>query len=327
MAVITFEGKDYTCEPGETVLDELTRHGVLLPSSCRAGSCQTCMMHAVSGTPPPESQQGIKDTLKVQGYFLACICKPEEDLEVAQSSISKRYAAVVQSKSWLNESVVRLRLSCDDFSYIPGQFINMLRPDDALVRSYSLASVADDGFLELHVKKIPGGTMSTWICDSLEPGEDIEFFGPAGDCFYVEGSPGQNLILAGTGTGLSPLYGILRHALASGHTGKIFLFHGSLAVEGLYMVDELRELASRHENVSYVPCVLHGDPHHDGLRGPIDDLVVQAARDHLHKSRAFLCGDPPLVAAMRKKCFMAGVSNKDIYADAFTFVPNSGEKK
>ncbi len=326
MPAIIFEGKTYECKSGETVLDELTRHGVMLPSSCRSGSCQTCMMRAVNGTPPETSQQGLKDTLKAQGCFLACICKPESDIEISLASVSRKYTAVVQSKSWMNESIVRLRLACNEFNYMPGQFINLVRPEDGLVRSYSLASIVEDGGLELHVKKVPEGTMSTWICDSLEAGTEVDFFGPAGDCFYVPGKPDQNLVLAGTGTGLAPLYGIIRHALSFGHSGRIFLFHGSLASEGLYMVDELKDIASRHANVSYIPCVLYGDPPQGGIRGSIDDLVVRSAREYMHKSRAFLCGDPPMVEAMRKKCFLAGVSSQDIYADAFTFVPNSAEK-
>ncbi len=333
MSIITFEGKTYECNSSETVLDELTRQGVMLPSSCQSGSCQTCLMRAVKGTPPKASQIGLKDTLKIQGYFMACICKPENDLEISLTNVSEKYTAVVQSKTWMNESIVRLRLSCDGFDYIPGQFINLVRPEDGLVRSYSLASMPEDGVLELHVKKVPGGTMSTWICDALEAGEAIDFFGPAGDCFYVPGTPDQNLILAGTGTGLAPLYGIIRHALSLGHSGNIYLFHGSLGVAGLYMLDELRALAVKYSNVSafgtiqYIPCVLYGDPPKDGMRGPIDDLIVQVARGNMSKSRAFLCGDPPMVESMRKKCFLAGVSSQNIHADAFTFVPNASDEE
>ncbi len=325
MPAVTFEGKTYECKPGETVLDELTRHGVMLPSSCRAGSCQTCMMRAVKGSPPEESQQGIKDTLRVQGYFLACICKPSSDLEVSLASISKKYTAVVQSKSWMSESIVRLRLSCDGFNYIPGQFINLVRPEDGLVRSYSLASIVEDGMLELHVKKIPEGAMSTWICDSLDTGAEVDFFGPGGDCFYVPGNPEQPLTLAGTGTGLAPLYGIVRHALSFGHSGSIMLFHGSLAAQGLYLMDELRALAEEHPNLTYLPCVLYGDPPKGGLQGKIDDLVVDTNRDSMKRSRVFLCGDPPMVESMRRKCFLAGAASKEIYADAFTFAPGSSE--
>ncbi len=325
MPKLVFEGNTYDCKSGETVLDALTRQGVLLPSSCRSGTCQTCMVRAVKGTPPVSSQEGVKDTFKAQGYFLACSCKPEADLEIALSTVSPKRPATVISKTQMNEAVVRLRLSCDDFEYFPGQFINLVRPEDGLVRSYSLASTPADGFLELHIKKIPGGAMSTWVCDVLDVGDEVKFYGPVGDCFYVPGKPEQPLTLAGTGTGLSPLYGIVRHALSFGHSGSIQLFHGSLAEQGLYMMDELRALAEEYPNLTYFPCVLHGERPEGGLQGKIDDLVVKTTMDSMSRSRLFLCGDPPMVESMRKKCFLAGASSKEIYADAFTFVPNSSE--
>ncbi len=326
MPVITFEGRQYECREGYTVLEELTRQGVLLPSSCQSGACQTCMVRAVQGTPSPESQQGLKDTLKAQGCFLACVCRPREDLEIALASISEKYTAIVRSKAWLNRDVVRLRLACRDFQYFPGQFINLVREADGLVRSYSLASVPEDGELELHIKRIPGGAMSTWVCDTLGEGDEVSFYGPAGDCFYVPGKAEKPLILAGTGTGLAPLYGIIRHALSFGHNGRILLFHGSLEAAGLYMVRELEALASRHENVTYIPCVLYGDPPGGGMHGKIDDLVVRKAQEYMQGSRVFLCGDPDIVESMRKKCFLAGASSQDIHADAFTFVPAAREQ-
>lgn len=321
MPKITFEGKSYECRPDETVLEGLERQGVMLPSSCRAGACQSCLMRAVAGTPSRESQQGLKDTLQAQGYFLACLCKPGEDMEIALAQVSEKRTAKVLEKTVMNANVVRLRLARDGFDYIPGQFINVTREQDGLTRSYSLASVLDEDFLELHVKRVPDGRMSPWLCDEVSEGDALTYYGPAGDCFYVPGEPDRNLILAGTGTGLAPLYGIVRHALSLGHRGRIFLFHGSLAAEGLYMVDELRDLAAKHESLQYIPCVLYGEPPAAGKHGAIDEVVVQTTREYMSGSRAYLCGDPPLVEAMRKKLFLAGISTRDIYADAFTFAP------
>ena len=46
---LTFEGRAYDLRPGESVLDAMARHGVGLPSACRVGSCQACMIRSVSG--------------------------------------------------------------------------------------------------------------------------------------------------------------------------------------------------------------------------------------------------------------------------------------
>ena len=47
---------------------------------------------------------------------------------------------------------------------------------------------------------------------TISVGTKAQIRGPAGECFYVPGRPNQPLLLVGVGTGLSPLYGVLREA-------------------------------------------------------------------------------------------------------------------
>jgi CDP-4-dehydro-6-deoxyglucose reductase len=321
MASIVYEGKTYACESGESVLDCLTRHGVLLPSSCRNGVCQTCMMHAVSGSIPEQAQKGLKDTLKVQGYFLACVCRPENDMEIRQADVENlRHHATVSALERMNSNIMRVRLKpAKPFNYQAGQFINLLHQN--AVRSYSIASLPGEDELELHIRHVPNGRVSSWVHQQLSLDDDIEFHGPAGDCFYVPGRPEQPLLLIGTGTGLAPLYGILRDAINQGHTGKILLFHGSLHRDGLYLVDVLQHLTDIHDNIQYTPCVLHGDAPLGGAIGVIDEVVMRALPD-LKGWRAYLCGDPEIVRRLQSRIFLAGASMQEIYADAFTFVPH-----
>jgi len=322
MPIIHFEGQDFDCADGESVLECMTRHGVLLPSSCQSGACQTCMIRALEGTPPPESQAGLKDTLKLQKFFLACICKPTGDLTIGLSSVAPKHTARLIDKQRLNETVVRLRLEKPEgFDYRAGQFINLMRPSDGLTRSYSLASTPESDYLELHIKRVPEGKMSNWLFDTFAPGDSVEFFGPAGDCFYVPGRPEQPLLLVGTGTGLAPLYGILHEVLDHGHSGPVHLMHASLAEPGLYLTDELRDMASRHEQFSYLPCVLHGDVPPDGRQGNIADIPSQVLGS-LKGYRVFLCGDPPIVNALRQNAFLSGAAMQDIFSDPFVFSPH-----
>ncbi|MDQ6972228.1 MAG: FAD-binding oxidoreductase [Mariprofundaceae bacterium] len=324
MPTITFEGQDFFCAEDETILECMTRYGVLLPSSCQSGACQTCMIRAFEGTPPAASQNGLKDTLREQNFFLACICKPVEDMSIGLSTISPRHSIEVIEKALLNESVVRIRLAKPaDFSYKAGQFINLQRPSDELTRSYSLASVPGDDFLELHIKRVPEGQMSGWVFDTLQVGDEVVFFGPAGDCFYVPGKPDQPLLLVGTGTGLAPLYGILRDVLAEAHSGPVNLFHASLAAPGLYLQQELADYAEQNAHFTYTPCVLHGDAPDGGKQGNITDIPAQMLGS-LAGYRVFLCGDPPIVNALRQKSFLAGASMQDIFSDPFVFAPSEG---
>ena len=321
MPDIPFEGITYDCAADETVLDSLTRHGVLLPSGCRSGSCHACKVKAIKGKPPVASQAGLREPLKEQNYFLACMCKPDEALEIALADASDKYSATVIEKSWLNDTVVRIRLTRPEgFNYRAGQFINLLRTSDQLARSYSLASIEGDDFLEVHIKRVPEGRMSNWLCDELQQDQEISFFGPSGSCFYVQGKAEQPLLLAGTGTGLAPLYGIARDAIRAGHTGPIQLFHASHGAEGLYYSSELEQLAAAHAQLTCTACVLQGDIPEGALSGAVDAAVVNRLGD-LAGYRVFLCGDAPVVELMQRSFFFAGASMQDIYADAFSFTP------
>lgn len=313
MTQLTYEGQTYALHENETVLDGILRHDVNVAYSCRSGACQACMMRAVQGTPPAASQHGLKDTLKSQGYFLACQCIPSEDLEVGSASIE--VPALVKQKTLLNNTVMRLLLEPQDsFDFHAGQYLQLVRPD-GLIRSYSIASLPGEE-LELHVERVPNGAMSGWIFDDLNEGNQIQIRGPVGDCFYVPGKPDQPMLLVGTATGLAPLYGIIHDALSNQHTGNIHIIHGSTVKERLYYVDELKALSDKHSNIHYQACVLNGEPEDGVTVGNIEEIVLSQTTTFKNWS-AYLCGNPDLVHALRKKIFLKGASNKDIFSDAF----------
>lgn len=206
MAKVVYGGQSCDCGTA-SVLECLTAHGVAVPSSCRSGICQTCLMRAVKGKLPEQAQAGIKPTLAAQNYFLACSSHPQDDLEVVlpENGVGKLEAAVAGIE-YLNTDILGIRLKpLRPFEYKAGQFINIFR-DEMTARSYSLASVpALDPELHLNVRVIPGGVVSGWISGTLKTGDSVTISEATGDCFYVPGNPEQNMLLIGTGSGLAPL--------------------------------------------------------------------------------------------------------------------------
>jgi NAD(P)H-flavin reductase len=265
---------------------------------------------------PARAQSGLKDSWKAQGYFLACVCHPENDLTIAQPGEEAKLGATIRALNPLSHDVMQVRLHCDAvIDFRAGQYVTIIR-EDGLSRSYSVASLPEDGDLELHVRRIAGGRMSGWLHDQAKVGDRVSVLGPSGECFYVPGREDQPLVLAGTGTGLAPLYGILRDALRQGHHGPVHLFHGALHRRGLYLMEELRRLVARHPHVEYTPTVLNADSSEDLAVGPIDQVLLKRL-PKLTGWRGFVCGDPALVKALKKKLFLAGMASRDIYADAF----------
>lgn len=323
MPVIKFDSVSYSCEKGESVLDALTRHGVSIPHSCKSGLCQTCLMRSESGKPPEASQKGLKPNQQEQNYFLACSCVPQEDMSVVlpDAQGSERHSVVVLQKEMLCDSVIGLRLQKPDgFEYRSGQFVNLYKSDE-VVRSYSLASQPQDDFLELHVREIAGGEVSSWLKASVHQGDELVIGGALGTSFYMNDAPEKNLLLIGTGTGLAPLYGIARDAISKGHQGNIWLYHGAAHASDLYLHEKLQQLEKMNSKFHYVACVSQEDAPEGGHRGRASAVALQQHKD-LKGWRVYLCGNPDMVEATRKATFLAGANFSDIFTDPFKFASN-----
>ena len=92
--------------------------------------------------------------------------------------------------------------------------------------------------------------------------------------------------------------------------------HGALRRAGLYLRDELAELARPHPHFSYTPVVLDAEGNSDIEAGTLDG-VVGSRFGSLATWRGFVCGDPAIVRSLKRKLFLAGMPMRDIYSDAF----------
>ncbi len=326
---VYFEGHAFELLPFESVLEGIERHGASLPSFCRRGVCQVCLVKATRGTVPALAQKGLKDGLRRQSLFLACVCHPTEDLEVARVAHAERYETHVTHVEELSGGVLRVLVAAPSgLRFQAGQYVHLERPSDGLMRPYSIASLPGSPHLELHVALLRDGAMSGWLRGAT--GQPVALRGPFGECFYLPEEPDRPLCLAGTGTGLAPLLGVLRAALAAGHRGPIRLFHGSTRRAGLYLWAELEALLATSPGLELVGSVLDAAaPGEAGLttveRGVIHvaalDDVLLAERQAWADQRVYLCGHPDVVRKLQKKLYLAGVPLARIHSDPFVAPP------
>lgn len=310
MPHLDYDGRSYDRADGESVLDALLRQGVEVSHACKAGACGSCLMQVrPPSSAPAAAQRGLRESWAAQGYFLACSCQPDGDFAAGPVGEGLRVPAVIHEVEPLSASVLRVRLTPSaPFDYRAGQYVTVIR-QDGLARSYSLASLPDDRTLELHVRLLPNGRMSQWLAREATAGTPVQLQGPSGGCFYVPGRPEQPLLLAGTGTGLAPLVGIVRDAIRSGHTGPIHLVHGALTADGHYLHDELSTMQAGRPGVDVWQTTLAAD-------GPLDKALATRLPS-LAGYRAFVCGDPGIVQMLTKRIFLGGAAFTDIHSDAF----------
>jgi len=320
MTRLRFRDQDYKTA-GRSVLDCLGANGQDIPHSCRSGVCQGCLMRAVSGVVPARAQQGLRDTLVSQGFFLACQCHPVQPLEVSlEGAGAQHYSVRVLGRKILVPGIVSLEITRPlNYEYRAGQVLRLFR-DESTWRNYSLASVPGiEEALHVHVRHVSGGAVSGWVHERLVVGEEITISGAQGECCHVSDAPGRKLLLLGTGTGVAPLWAIARDALRNGHQGDIHLYHGSRDEAGQYLRDELEAMQSRSRNFRYHPSVAPAGGAHPGVAA-----VALGEIGNLAHWRVYLCGSPAMVETARMECFLAGAASGDIFADAFLPYKASG---
>jgi CDP-4-dehydro-6-deoxyglucose reductase, E3 len=243
------------------------------------------------------------------------MCRPAGDMRVARCDGAGQHAAQVLEIRPLSTRVLRVRLTRPaGFHYAAGQFIQLVRPGDGLMRPYSLASTPEDPYLELHVALLPQGKLSGWLAQA--EGQQVTLRGPYGECFYVEEPVPRPLLLVGTGTGLAPLYGVLRTAIAAGHGAAMRLIHGAADAEGLYLWSALRDLAGAHRQLECTGSVTAGAVAPGMSVEPLQTLVQQCGLP-LSEARIYVCGNPDFVRGLRKQLYLAGTPLARIHADPF----------
>jgi sulfite reductase (NADPH) flavoprotein alpha-component len=89
-----------------------------------------------------------------------------------------------------------------------GDLLGIVPEGSSVARLYSLASARADGFVEIVVRKHPGGLCSGQLL-ALQPGDSVQAFLRPNPGFQPDRSR-TPLILIGAGTGIGPLAGFLR---------------------------------------------------------------------------------------------------------------------
>ena len=267
------------------------------------------------GEAPAGSQKGLRPTLAAGNYFLACQAHPTSTIRIQNAEGPKPVDCVVRTSEVVGEGVARLTLQlAAAMEYKPGQYLDVIHPDGTR-RSYSIASLPEDGVIEMHVRRVDGGKHSSWL-HGLVPGDQLQVRGPFGQCFHMADDDQRKLLLIGAGTGLAPLIGIARDALGQGHQGQVILLHGGLQPNRLYLRDRLSELEQEWPNFDVHHCVLQ-DATEEETQGDLDKVAIEVAGD-LGRARAFLCGDDTIVQKLQRSLFLAGMPSREILADPFS---------
>lgn len=329
---IVASGKSFTVREGESILTAALRQGVMLPYSCKNGTCGSCKGVVESGEVhyPFHPPLALERPDIADGYALMCQAEPVEDLVINVREIEavrdiqvRMLPARVTEKSLLAENVVRLRLKlpkAQRLQFLAGQYIDVLLSGGKR-RAFSIASCPSlEDEIELHIRHVDGGDFTGFVFDQLHERDILRLEGPQGNFFVRNDQPERPIIMLGGGTGFAPLKSMIENLLEQGDKREIQLYWGTRTSEEMYMDELPSRWADEHAHIHYHRAISEPDSSAmaDHFKGFVHEAVI-ADFPELSAYDVYMSGPPAMIDAARQTFVQCGIDEQRMFYDSFEF--------
>ncbi len=328
-------GVEMEVEEGETVLDAAFRQGISLMHGCKEGQCGSCKSKLIDGDIEllKYSTFALPEYESETGHILLCrthvfsdinveLLNYDEDL-LSRSIAVKEFPGAIVATHNLTHDIRLLEIEIESpLKFWAGQYVDLTLAGRSITRAFSMANPPGEATkLKFIIKKYPNGAFSSLLDGELKAGGVVSAKGPYGTCFRREGRPGP-MVLAGGGSGMSPLWSILSDHIASGEQRPIRFFYGARTRADLFYLDELAAIGAKLKDFKFIPALSHasaGDQW-EGETGFVHEVVLRHLREEKLSGAidAYACGPTPMIDALLPVLQMNGVEPDHIFFDKFT---------
>ena len=327
----TSSGAIFTVNEGESVLNAALRQGVMLPYSCKNGTCGSCKGQLESGEVhyPFHPPLALSRKEIGEGCTLLCQAEPIEDLVICAREIEavrdiqvRKMPARVIEKTLLAPEVMRIRIKLPNaqrLQFLAGQYLDILLPEGKR-RAFSIASPPlSEDIIELHIRHVEGGGFTSWVFDELKEGDILRLEGPLGTFFTRNDKTDRPMILMGGGTGIAPLKSMIEDLLAHGDERPLHLFWGARRRNELYMHEQARQWAEQNGHIQYTSALSEPDDNKpDSFSGFVHQAVLEQYPE-LSGVDIYMSGPPAMIDAGRTAFLENGAEQRRIVFDSFEF--------
>lgn len=213
------------------------------------------------------------------------------------------------------------------FNYQAGQFLTFLidMHGHEVRRSYSMSSAPGvDAFPAITVKRVPNGEISRLWIDHVRTGDVFQVLAPSGRfVLEKEENIARDIVLIGAGSGITPLFSLLKQTLSQETQSHVTLIYASRNVRNTLFWHRIAEWQAHFpERLNVVH--IHSQPTDDwnGIRGRINNtrleqLVAKSIRFRRQDARFFICGPFDLMRSTEITLHFMGFSGMQIRKENF----------
>ncbi|MCB1246414.1 MAG: 2Fe-2S iron-sulfur cluster binding domain-containing protein [Acidimicrobiia bacterium] len=211
-----------------------------------------------------------------------------------------------------------------DFLHVPGQhltFRTMIDGSDVR-RSYSICSLPGEP-PSVGVKRLAGGTFSTFVNDTLAIGDVLEVTTPTGE-FTLDPDPTatRHHVAFAAGSGITPVLSMVRSVLEGEPSSTFTIVYGNRTGQSVMFLDVLDDLKNEHPDRLMVFHVLSREEQFAPLlSGRIDadrvERLLATVIDAASVAGWYLCGPRGMVDTVRATLHETGIDERLIHDELF----------
>jgi CDP-4-dehydro-6-deoxyglucose reductase len=325
-------GAVFTVNEGESVLTAALRQGVMLPYSCKNGTCGSCKGQLETGEVhyPFHPPMALSREEIGEGRALFCQAEPIENLVIHVREIEavrdiqiRKMPARVVEKTLLSPDVMQLKIKLPNaqrLQFLAGQYLEILLADGKR-RAFSIASAPQsEDEIELHIRHVEGGGFTGWVFDELNERDILRLEAPLGTFFVRNDQTDRPMVMMGGGTGFAPLKSMIEDLLAHNDKRPLHLFWGVRSQNDLYMHEQALQWAEQHEHIQYTSALTdpRDDQKSDSFKGFVHAAVLAQYSD-LSGFDIYMSGPPAMIDTGRAAFIEGGAQKRRIFFDSFEF--------
>lgn len=212
-----------------------------------------------------------------------------------------------------------------ELSYLPGQFLTFLFNHGETRRSYSIFTTPGvDSQVAVLVKRVTNGEISRRLIDHLSPGDKLEAIPPTGRFILPsDRDRSEPLIFIAAGSGISPVFSLIKEALSTEGTGSVSLVYQNRNEQSTLFRQELDLLSNKYSgrftwtNLLSAPAELHHNA--TRLNNTLLEKILFDMRVNFTNTRFYLCGPPAFMRMCQFVLHVLGSHDDRIHKEIFYF--------
>lgn len=213
----------------------------------------------------------------------------------------------------------------DAYRFVPGQHVGVRANIDGqeLRRTYSICSGVDESDLRIGVRIHDQGGMSRHLAANVRVGDTLDVLTPTGRFFAeLDASASKTYCAFASGSGITPILGILRNVLAREPGSRVLLFYGNRSTATVMFAEELLALKDRYPERLSLHFLMSREPQDVELfNGRLDRdktaLLGSTLFDAAAVDAFYLCGPGTMIESVRDGLTSLGVDATRIHTERF----------